>query len=213
MEYCSAGYDIAGFLVELVAGLPLADFARQRIFEPLGMQSTSYTLPDEWAPRAVRYAEGTPMARTHSREYRSTPAPAGSAWSTAGDLAVFGQMFLNGGTYGSARILSPTTVAAMTRNQIPGVSSEFYGEYFREASWGLGWSVVGTKRSQSFEQDLLSPQAFCHGGAVGLGLWVDPFYQVVAVYLIVSLERVQGRRMGWCPDIFINTLMATIVED
>jgi CubicO group peptidase (beta-lactamase class C family) len=101
----------------------------------------------------------------------------------------------------------------MMANQIPGVGSEFFGEVFPEASWGLGWSVVGVKRSTSFEQDLLSPQAVCHGGAVGLGLWVDPTCQIVAVYLIVSSDRVQGRRMGWCPDLFINVVMAWVVGD
>jgi serine-type D-Ala-D-Ala carboxypeptidase len=213
MIYSSCGYDLAGLLVEAASGMPLAEFMARRIFEPLGMKNTSMTLPAALEGRAVRRAAGTMLDFTNDAGFRGRSFPSGSAWSTARDLAIFGQMFLDGGMIGGERILAPSTVAAMTRNQIPGVGSSFYGEVFPEASWGLGWSVVGTKRSTSFEQDLLSPQAFCHGGAGGMGLWVDPFYKVVAVYLIVPLPRVQGTCMGWCPDVFINVVMATIVGE
>jgi hypothetical protein len=42
-------------------------------------------------------------------------------------------------------VLSPAAVAQMTRNQIPGISARYNGEVFPEASWGLGWSVLGEK--------------------------------------------------------------------
>lgn len=57
------------------------------------------------------------------------------AYSTSIDLAIFGQMFLNGGIYNKVRLLSPITVKEMTRNQISGVSSQYRDEVFPEAYW------------------------------------------------------------------------------
>jgi len=54
---------------------------------------------------------------------------AGGIYSTALEMAIFAQAFLNGGSYGDKRILSPAAVEAMTRNQIPGISAGWYGEW------------------------------------------------------------------------------------
>ena len=62
-----------------------------------------------------------PIAAIDSRHWEKIPDPSGGAFSTARDVAVFGQTVLNGGSYGSTRILSRPSVAAMTRNQTPGV--------------------------------------------------------------------------------------------
>ena len=68
MSYCSYGYDLLGEIVRRVSGQALADFARERIFEPLRMQDTFYSVPDVRA-RIVRrpgcamgchYSYGTP---------------------------------------------------------------------------------------------------------------------------------------------------------
>jgi CubicO group peptidase (beta-lactamase class C family) len=210
MSYCTFGYRLLGEVISRVSGRSLADFAAERIFEPLGMKDTRFTLPDSEASRAI--GSGIPLIVEALRSIRDHPRADGAAWSTAADMASFGQMFLNRGSYGDRRILSPTTVAAMTRNQIPGMSSQFFGEFFPEASWGLGWSVVDSKKSY-METALLSPEAYCHGGAGGQGLWVDPRYEVVAVYFISMLDRVPGSRMGWCPGHFITAAMATILEE
>jgi CubicO group peptidase (beta-lactamase class C family) len=149
------------------------------------------------------------------------PWACGGVHSTAMDTSIFGQMFLNRGTYGGARILSPASVAQMTRNQIPGIGARYVGEFFPEASWGLGWSVHGDKRCLIYGEHLQSSQAFCHTGAGGVLLWVDPVYEIVGVYFSVlsdngippGIPTPQG-----CPyvrarmDLFVNAVTAAIVE-
>jgi len=100
--------------------------------------------------RPAAKADPTAYAgRFETREFEETPWAAGGAFSTAMDMAVFGQMFLQRGTIGGARVLGPATVSAMTTNQIPGVGMQFDDEHFAEASWGLGWRPDHTIISSS----------------------------------------------------------------
>jgi CubicO group peptidase (beta-lactamase class C family) len=67
-----------------------------------------------------------------SEQFRASPAPNIGVHSTAADIAAFGQMFLDRGRYGDARVLHPATIAEMTRDQIPGVAANFsIGAYQR----------------------------------------------------------------------------------
>jgi CubicO group peptidase (beta-lactamase class C family) len=122
------------------------------------------------------------------------------------DMAAFGQVFLNRGTYGDVRILSQASVAEMTRNQIPGISTGYGEEFFSEASWGFGWNVHGSKRDWA-RGTLHSPQAFLRGSVGGVLLWIDPVYEIVGVYLSVGL----GPRFRY-QDFFMNAVTAAIVD-
>src|SRR5262245_32186879 len=170
MCYSNFGYTLLGEVVRRVSGQSLADFARVRIFEPLAMKYTFYIVPDSVRARIVRrsmdapFAVGGPGPGLGTREHQAMPHAAGGVYSTVTDLAIFGQMFLNRGCYGNARILSPAAVGEMTRNQIPGIGSRIPGEFFPEASWGFGWSIHGNKKSLRYGS-LHSPQTFSHHGA------------------------------------------------
>jgi serine-type D-Ala-D-Ala carboxypeptidase len=219
MSYGGHSYNFLGEIVRRVSGQSLAAFARERIFEPLGMQDTFYTVPDSMRARIVRRPLDAPFAVTtvmgapglETREYPVLPLANGGAYSTAMDMAIFGQMFLNRGSYGEVSILSPAAVAEMTRNQIPGISARFRGEFFPEASWGLGWSIHGNKRAPR-DGSLHSPQAFDHHGAGGVYFWVDPVYEIVGVYFSVTLELTDDLRPKECYDLFTNAVTAAVVD-
>jgi CubicO group peptidase (beta-lactamase class C family) len=221
MSYCNYGYSLVGEIVRRVSGKSLNDFTRERIFEPMGMKDSCYIVPDSIRHRVVRRSADGPFSWYGTRECQELPGAAGGAFSTAMDMAIFGQMFLNRGAYGDTRILSPASVAEMTRNQIPGISSRYGEEFFPEASWGLGWSICGNKKSVGYGETLQSPQAFSHGGAGGVFLWVDPAYEIVGVYFSVlsyggipvgvsvpeELAGLMGRE-----DLFINAVTAAVVD-
>src|SRR6266571_3391638 len=219
MSYCSYGYNLLGEIVRRVSGQALADFASERIFEPLRMQDTFYIVPDAVRARIVRRPLDVPFAATlttgapglATRENQELPLGSGGVYSTAMDMAIFGQMFLNRGSYGEARILSPAAVAEMTRNQIPGISAQHGGEFFPEASWGLGWSIHGNKRALQ-GGSLHSPQAFAHSGGGGVFVWVDPVYEIVGVYFSVALERIDDIQSKVCYDLFTNAVTAAVVD-
>ncbi|HEY6282759.1 MAG TPA: serine hydrolase domain-containing protein [Nitrososphaerales archaeon] len=222
MFYADFNFDLVGEMVRRVSGVALDGFAKSRIFRPLGMVDTSYCMvdvpvnrriPRRRAPQDPKLPpdplfEATWAARESERVYWGS----GGAFSTVMDMARFEQMFLNGGIYGSARVLSPATVAEMTRNQIPGVSATFLDEYFPEAGWGLGWSVHGNKAGLA--GSLYSPSSFEHGGAGGIWVWVDPELEIVGAYFsstVISLTLAESLK-HWRDDLFIDAVTASVEE-
>jgi CubicO group peptidase (beta-lactamase class C family) len=212
MAYCGMNYALLGELVRRLSGRSLAQFARERIFGPLGMADTDYVLPDSRVHRLMRRPPGAPFQYLNDLESLRIGSATGSVTSTALDMATFGQMFLNRGEYSGAQVLSPATVTEMTRNQIPGIGTTFAdGKYYAEASWGYGWSVHGDGKWQYFDGSLYSPRAFRHSGASGVYLWVDPVYEIVGVYFSVYLEMPVLVRK-WCVDLFVNAVTAAALE-
>jgi CubicO group peptidase (beta-lactamase class C family) len=129
------------------------------------------------------------------------------------DMAIFGQMFLNKGCYGEQRILSPVTVEAMTRNQIPGIEARFFDDRFPEAGWGLGWSINLEYKGQVYGEPLISSAAFLHSGAGGVHLWIDPVHEIVGAYFSVVMENREGGQPNepiWNADLFMNMISASI---
>jgi CubicO group peptidase (beta-lactamase class C family) len=213
-RYCTYGYEMVGEIVRRVSGEGLDDFTAERIFGPLGMADTSYIVPETARHRVVKRPADNPIAFIDTEDFQTTPWAAIGAYSTAMDMAKFGQMFLNQGAYGEARILSPITVAEMTRNQIPGIPSRFVDEFFPEAGTGYSWFIKENKKVAVYGETLLSPAAFIHSGAGGVNLWIDPVYDVVGCYFSVDTGpiTVSETYRYWRADLFINAVMASIVE-
>lgn len=205
MSYCSFGYEMAGEIVRRLSGQSLEDFARENIFNPIGMNDTYYVVPDQMFSRVVRRKPGKKdsVDRFSTPDAMRSPFARGGAYSTVLDMAKFGQMYLNKGIFGNKQILSPVTVSEMTRNQIPGVSATYGDEEFEEACWGYGWNVRGHKKDTC--GTLRSATSINHGGNGGVSLWVDPVYETVAVYFSVDAKQ--------NIDLYNNMVLASIVEE
>jgi CubicO group peptidase (beta-lactamase class C family) len=214
MSYSSLSYELLGEIVRRVSGRSLADFAAERIFTPLGMQDTCYIVPESLGHRIVRRPASAPGGTTiDSREFQQRPGAANGVYAAALDMATFAQMFLNRGRYGHVRLLSPAAVAEMTRDQVPGISGRWGQEVFPEASWGFGWDIHGSKKRTLRDASLFSPQAFSHGGAGGVYLWVDPVYEIVGVYFSVWLELLPNGFAKGSRDLFVNASTAAATDD
>jgi serine-type D-Ala-D-Ala carboxypeptidase len=186
MAYCTYNIDLAGEIIRRVSGCRFSDVCHTQIFDPLGMKDTFYVLPDELFPRAVRRAPHPVLPGsfpTDSRENRRLPMPSTGVFSTASDMAVLVQTFLQGGTYGARRILSEHATAEMTRNQIPGISTDFFGEHHAEASVGYTWVVGSGEKWLHFPT--FPRQSFNHMGGSGNIIWGDPDEDIVGVFLSV----------------------------
>jgi CubicO group peptidase (beta-lactamase class C family) len=213
MSYCNFNYELLGEIVTRIGGQPLQDFVRARICEPLGMIDTHFVVPEALRGQVVRRPPDAYAAEfLDSRLLQDESFACGGAFGTALDLATLGQMFLNRGRYGDVPVLSPATVAAMTRNHIPGISSLFSGQVFPEASWGLGWDVLGEKKAER-DGSLGSPQSFQHGGLGGVYLWVDPIYEIVGAYFSVVLRVLPPfDNHDTNIDLFMNMATAAVVD-
>ena len=219
MSYCTTGYLLLARIVERAAGQPVERFVQERVLDPLGMIATSYHgAPPERHQRVVRR---DPDARFAIFDHPTVIAAGltpggGTSYSTARDVATLVQTYLNGGVHGGARILSPASVAEMTRNQIPGIGASWEGEFFPEAGWGYGWGIQGGKKGQR-DGSLHSPATFSHGGIMMHFAWADPAYDLVGVYLSIlpAEKKVQiapGRHSQWCADLFANAVTASVVD-
>jgi CubicO group peptidase (beta-lactamase class C family) len=187
--YSTAGFDTLGRIVEVVGGIPFAEFMQRRLLEPLGMGQTTFWPTQAEAPR---------MAHEYRRDYeagkleetpihylygggitdRMRPALGGAGlFSTAGDVNRFYQMLLRGGELGGIRILKASTVAEMTRKQT--------GDLLARPGmpWCLGFCLV--EDPSKFEANAtLTPGTFGHGGAFGTQSWADPSRGIVYVFMI-----------------------------
>jgi CubicO group peptidase (beta-lactamase class C family) len=213
MSYCNYNYELLGEIVARSCGQPLPDFVRARICEPLGMGDTHFVVPEALRGRIVhRPLDAFAAQFLDSRQLQDEPFASGGAFGSALDLATFGQMFLNRGCYGDVRLLSPATVAAVTRNHIPGISALFSGQVFPEASWGLGWDILGEKKAER-DGSLRSTRTFQHGGLGGVFLWVDPVYEIVGAYFSVVLRLLPAfGNLDWNADLFMNMVTAAVVD-
>jgi CubicO group peptidase (beta-lactamase class C family) len=173
--YTDVGFIVLAKLVERVSGKNVHQFSQEFLFKPLGMQETGYNPPAALRKRAAttQQREGRWMrGEVHDPRAYRLDGIAGHAglFSTSSDLARFAQMLLGQGTYQDNQVLAVETVALMTKPNI--VSSGLRG---------LGWDI---RTGYSYNRgDLLTDQAFGHGGFTGTTFWVDPGQELFVIFL------------------------------
>jgi uncharacterized protein YbbC (DUF1343 family) len=191
--YTDVGFIVLAKLVERVSGKNVHQFSQEFLFKPLGMQETGYNPPAALRKRAAttQQREGRWMrGEVHDPRAYRLDGIAGHAglFSTSSDLARFAQMLLGQGTYQDNQVLAVETVALMTKPNI--VSSGLRG---------LGWDI---RTGYSYNRgDLLTDQAFGHGGFTGTTFWVDPGQELFVIFLSNrvhpdgsgSINRLAGR--------------------
>ncbi|SDT56582.1 CubicO group peptidase, beta-lactamase class C family [Paenibacillaceae bacterium GAS479] len=211
MSYCGYGVELLGEIVRRKSGQSLEQFCRENIFNPMEMDDTYFIVPESVHNNVIRRAEDVPGGKWfHTPEALTLPSAAGGAYSTALDIAKFGQLFLNKGKYGEERILSSAAVNEMTRDQIPHVSSTYGSQFFIDASYGYCWPVNGNKKDSG---DLFSPKAIVCGGGGGVNITVDPHYETVQVIFSVESNINDGHDVWFpCMNLFNNTVIAAIED-
>ena len=194
--YCQSGINAAGRVVEVVSGMSFDAFLQKRLFQPLGMKSTTfYPGEPERARRVTAYARnpatGSLDAVPPRPEFGPRDRPPqgnGGLYSTAEDYAKFCQMLLGRGTFRGVRYLSEASVKLMATPQTPATlptgffQSDSFGRRGLNYGWGLGTCVLKTPHDGVAA--MLSPGTFGHGGAWGTQAWVDPVQGVAYVLMV-----------------------------
>lgn len=184
----SLATDVVGLTVESVTRQQLGAALRERIWGPLGMGDTGFSVP---AAKAGRYAKGfandpdtgRPQFVLDLTKPLKFECGGGCAVSTAPDYIRFAQMLLNKGTLEGKRILGRKTVEYMTsdhltpdmRNGIPQVDAARVGYGF-----GLG---VAVRRQDGVSPIAGSAGDYHWGGAYGTFFWVDPKEELAVVFM------------------------------
>jgi CubicO group peptidase (beta-lactamase class C family) len=187
----NTGSDVLGVLIARVAGQEFETFLRERIFEPLGMKDTGFSVPaaklDRLATSYWTNAETGALevfdeaAGGQWSRPPAFPSGAGGLVSTIDDYLAFGQMMLNKGKYGNERLLSRPSVETMTTDQLTPAQKAVSGllpSDFDNRGWGFGVSIV-TRR------DDLAATLGRYGWDGGLGTsWSsDPGEDMVAILM------------------------------
>lgn len=190
--------DLLGCLVEVISGMTLNDFFRTRIFEPLGMNDTYFSIPAEKASRLVNlYSEDStghlikatgnmlngPVLANYPLFKTNYFSGGAGLSSTIYDYGVFLQMLLNNGVYNGKRLLSRNSVRIMTQNQIGDIP--FRGD----DRFGLGFQLITEKSSG---RNLAQAGTFSWGGAFSTSYWVDPKEKMVLLFY----RQLQGTTHG-----------------
>jgi len=185
------GSDVLGVLIARAAGQPFDTFLRERLFGPLGMKDTGFSVPPTKLDRFTtsywtNFQTGAlePYDEPAGGQWSRPPAfPSGGAGlvSTVDDFLAFGRMLLARGRHGHAHILSRPSVETMTTDQLTPAQKAVSGilpGYFDSHGWGFGVAVV-TRR-----EDVSAPVGqFGWDGGLGT-LWrSDPQEDMVAILL------------------------------
>jgi CubicO group peptidase (beta-lactamase class C family) len=192
----SVATDVLGAVVQRVSGMPLDRFFAERIFAPLGMPDTFFTVPADKVDRLTdcwtfRPGEGRVMMdRGAASAWSRTPtllSGGGGLVSTALDYHRFNTMLLNGGTLDGVRIVGRKTIDLMTRNHLPGRSdlASLSRSLFSEAAnagtgFGLGFAI-----NDDVARSMIpgSEGEFYWGGMFSTAFFVDPVERVTMVFM------------------------------
>ena len=201
-SYQSMGTLLAAEIAERVSGTSLRDLLRSRIFRPLGMERTMLGLEGPTVEETAIFQENGHSEESrrwgpNSPYWRAMGHPWGGLHATTGNLGVLLQTFLNGGGYGEARVFSPATTAAMTRDQ--------NGEL--GAPWGYGWALRDSPVWNYFG-GLGTAGAFGHVGITGTVAWADPGRQLICVLLST---RTAAHQDGFLLKSISNMVHAAVV--
>jgi CubicO group peptidase (beta-lactamase class C family) len=198
----SVSVDVLGRLVEVLSGKPFDQFLQERIFTPLDMKDTGFTVPadkkDRLATLYTRTKEGKlqpalicstrqeciekfPNAVPSFLQSIGMQSGGGGLVSTAYDYLRFCQMMLNQGQYNGKRLLSRKTVQLMSSDSlgtIPGMGPGY--------GFGLGFQV---SKAPSEAGMMGSPGEYNWGGAAGTRFWIDPQEELIGIFMIQILPH------------------------
>jgi len=190
----SVSVDVQGYLVEKLSGKTFPEFLRTRLFEPLGMTDTGFSVPAEKVSRVASIyswnREKNALVAEPLDPAISTlpglPSGGGGLYGTAPDYFKFAQMLLNGGELNGKRILKKATVDMMHTNVL--------GDAVLNGNNGIGQARFSP--AQGFGYDfavVIDPDAakrqvgkgsYWWWGIAGTWFWIDPANDVVFVGII-----------------------------
>jgi CubicO group peptidase (beta-lactamase class C family) len=206
-EY-GTGIDWAGKMVEKASGQRLDAYVREHIFEPLGMNDTSYRPGPAQRDRVVamhaRQADGSLKVIEFSTPEQPEFIPGGGGlYSTAPDYLRFARMILGHGSLDGARVLKPETVADMGRNQIGDVDvvllktttpqRSLDAEFFPglKKKWGLGFMINAEDAPTG-----RSAGSLAWAGIANTYFWIDPKRELAGVVMMQLLPFVDTEAMA-----------------
>jgi CubicO group peptidase (beta-lactamase class C family) len=187
-KYGGSGITAAARIVELLSGKPYEVFLSERIFTPLGMKNTSFSVKPKDINRVSALYQPSAVSGIEAAKapnWSDYPHPDGGLYSTAMDIARWMQAILDKGIFNGTRILTEESVNELTKIQTGALETGFT----EGMSYGLAFGVV---RKPTGVTEMLSPGTFGHGGAFGTQEWADPKTGTVYILMIQRVSFGNG---------------------
>ncbi len=198
---------VLGDIVAKISGMPLEAFLGTRIFQPLGMHDTFFSVPAAKADRVVtihaRAKDGTLSETVNPAELKSPVRGDGGLFSTAADFAQFMQLFINRGRVGARRLVTEQTIDLMTSNQLgairvteqsstaPTIALPFpFGG--GKDTFGFGFQI----EERPAGAGLRSAGSLSWGGIFNTHFWIDPQRSIAAVVMMQVLPYYDPRALA-----------------
>jgi CubicO group peptidase (beta-lactamase class C family) len=193
-EY-SLGFDVLGRVIEVVSGETFDQFLQSRLFAPLHMVDSGFSVPADKLARlvAVPGAQPAPLSDGDVAKPQTFFSGGGGIVSTVPDFLRFCQMLLNGGQLDGARILKPETVRLMMTNSLPPdihIAGHEAGPAFG-TGWGLGFAI---RTNPDFSLIPGAVGSFNWQGSWGTFFSVDPAQKLI---LVMMMQRRQYSENGF----------------
>lgn len=206
----STSTDVVGRLVEAMSGEKLEDYFRRHILAPLGMDDTSYNVPEAKGPRLVAQQQRSGARMDGDIELQNpqpgltiaAPIGGGGLVSTAADYGRFMRMWLNGGELDGVRVLGAETVALMGENHIGAVSvpalrsalprsADFTFIADGRDKWGLGFLITADQVAGK-----RAPGSLSWGGINNTYFWIDPMSSIAGVIMMQYLPFADAKALA-----------------
>lgn len=188
----SRSTDVLGAVIEVAAGKPLDVLLEERIFNPLGMDETTFYVDKSKADRIANPIHGE-MA--DPLEVQAMLSGGGGLHSTTEDYVRFANMLLNGGEYNGARIIDQSTLDTMKQKFIGDEMNRDAFFFGARGDWGLGFHLQPIPGA-----DNEGPFNFGWQGVGGTVFIVDP----VNDFFMIYMAQVRGGPSGAPMDLSIS---------
>lgn len=176
--------DISMYVMKEIAehetSVPMDEYVQQILYRPIGMKTAGYNPRDRFAKNRIIPTEQDTSFRkvllegyVHDQGAAMAGGVAGHAglFSTANDLAIYGQLLLNRGEYGGVRYFKPETVDLFTSRQS------------KTSRRGLGFDRFDPTPNADYPSRLANSSVYGHTGYTGTCIWIDPQNQLVYIFL------------------------------
>ena len=185
--------DVLGYVVQVIADMPLADFLQERIFSPLGMTDTAFVVPPQNLHRLAQIYKSEKLYDPVALQPDEVgllrdvtvptqcPSGGGGLISSLGDYLAFCTCLINNGRYPGGQLLSRKTVAWMTADHIPARLKPLkMGAEQLDFGFGLGFKVA---TSLGEARSLTSVGEYGWGGAAKTNFWIDPAEELIGLMM------------------------------
>jgi CubicO group peptidase (beta-lactamase class C family) len=190
----SLSTDVCGYLVEAISGQSFESFLQERLFKPLDMPDTGFSVSDDQLDRFAACYERAPDKSLRIQDdpetsrYRSSPrAPSGAGGlvGTVSDYANFCEMLLQKGQFRGQQIIGRPILELMTRNHLgsQSLAQMAVGGFSETSNEGVGFGLGFATTMDAAASGTVGEGDFYWGGLASTLFWVDPIEDLYVIFM------------------------------